>query len=136
MPSTGGFASVGEGETVWRLIAQSWYQPDVTGRKVIQEAAFVGQVSLLRELLVSQHHVDAAKNGKFMKYGIARLPIAEIRRLTGGDVRIDPDPDWPRESHVLFIRNSGGKTLRLTHPEVSVLTNLANQIPLLREPQP
>lgn len=113
-------------EIVWRLIEDEWYQPDATGKQVVQEAAFVGQVSLLRESLVTQQHVDAAKGGKFATYGIARLSVADIRKFTKKDVRIDPDSDWPKDAHVLFIWHSGGKNLQLTHAEVPDLTRQPN----------
>lgn len=123
-------------EIVWRLIEDNWYQLDATGKQVVQEAAFVGQVSLLRESLLTQQHVDTAKGCKFAKYGIARLSVADIRNITKGDVRIDPDKDWPQDAHVLFFRHSGGKNLQLTHVEVLGLTKLANQTPLFRRPKP
>jgi hypothetical protein len=128
--------AVGPNETVWRLIEYAWYQPDANGKKVIQEAAFIGQVSLVRASLVTVQIVDAVKNGKFAKFGIARLSVAEIYKATKGNLRIDADKDWPPDAHVLFIRSTGGKTLQLTHSEVFELTILANQVPLLRPPQP
>ncbi len=73
--------AVGPSETVWRLIEYAWYQPDGNGKKVIQEAAFIGQVSLVRASLVTVQIVDVVKNSKFAKYGIARLSVAEIYKL-------------------------------------------------------
>lgn len=102
----------------------------------MQEAAFIGEVSLLRQSLVSPTQVDAAKGGKFVKYGIAELEADQIRNQAGCLLQITADPDWPPDAHVLVIRKSGGKKLRITHPEVTGLTTLANSKPLLRGPKP
>jgi hypothetical protein len=137
MGGGGGVASdVMPGEVLWRFIEDIWFQPDASGKRVVQEAAFVGEVSLVRASLVTQFQVDTAKNGRFIKHGIAQLKADEIRNDTKGDFRTDTDPDWPPNAHVIFIRKSGGKNLALKHSEVSVLTDLANRQPLLRPPKP
>lgn len=62
------------GEKLWRLIDPSWYQvidPQV-GPEVL-DAAFKGEVSLLRESMVWDYIVDTARNGKFKKWGNFRL---------------------------------------------------------------
>ena len=124
------------GERLWRLIEIGWYQPGLQSTRSVQEAAFIGEVSLLREALVNERIVDAVKNGKFAKYGIAQLNADEIRGQAGCFLRITADADWPADAHVLIIRKSGGKNLRITHPEVLALTMLANSKSLVREPQP
>jgi hypothetical protein len=127
---------VKSGEKLWRLVHDGWYQPDALGKRSVQEAAFVGEVSLLRQTLVSQQDVDVVKNGQFAGFGIAELEANEIRGNAGCFLRITPDADWPAEAHVLVIRKNGSKRLRATHPEVRELTKLANSRPLLRDPRP
>ena len=128
---------VGPEELLWRFTEDIWYLPNASGKPEIQQAAFVGQVSLVRVALgITEEIVDAAKAGKFSKHGIAVLKASEIRSVTGGDLRVDPDGDWPPNAHVLFIRSTSGKTLRLKHREVADLTDLANSRPLLRPPKP
>ncbi len=125
------------GERLWRLVEFGWYQPGLQSKRSVQEAAFIGEVSLLRESLVAMQIVDAVKNGKFAKYGIAQLNADDIRGRAGCFLRITPDSDWPPDAHVLVIRKkTGGKHLKATHPEVFELTNLANSTTMVREPKP
>lgn len=130
-----------KGEKLWRLIDPIWHQPDVNGQLVVEEAAFIGEISFLRVGLVTDKHVDAVtdKNSgaqKFAKFGIAELEADEIVAATKGGFRITQEPDWPTDSHVIFIRQTGGKNLSPKHPEVSDLTDLTNANPLRRNPTP
>lgn len=137
--STGSVADdlrIQPGEKVWRLIENSWYQANAAGTLEIQEAAFIGEVSLLRSAKITQQQIDQAKNGKFAKYGIAELEIDDIRAVAKCFVRLSPEPEWPEDAHLIIIRTSGGKNLRATHSEVSKLTLLANSKALIRPPNP
>jgi hypothetical protein len=127
--------SVLPGEKLWRLIEYGQFRPNAHGVSVVQEAAFVGEVSLLRPAVgVTEQNVDAIP--KFTKYGIAELDADEILNKTGGSFRITPDSDWPTDGHVIFIRKSGGKNLAATHLEVPAITDIANANALLRLPRP
>jgi hypothetical protein len=127
--------SVLPGEKLWRLIEHGQYRPNAQGALVVQEAAFIGEVSLLRPAVgVTEQYVDAIS--KFMKYGIAEMDADEILKNTGGSFRVTPDPDWPTDGHVLFIRKTGGKNLAATHLEVPAITDIANAKALLRLPKP
>jgi hypothetical protein len=127
--------SVLPGEKLWRLIEHGQYRLNAQGTLVVQEAAFIGEVSLVRPAVgVTEQHVDAIP--KFVKYGIAELDADEILKQTGGSFRVTPDSDWPADGHVLFIRKTGGKNLGATHPEVPAITEIANAKALLRFPQP
>ena len=117
-------------EILWRLIENSWYH-----NGMIQEVAFVGEVSLVRASLVTEKEIDSVKNGFFVKYGIAQLKCADIINQQICQLRITPDPNWPLSAHVLIIRNSGGKHLNPKHLEVAQLANLANARPLVRHPK-
>lgn len=133
-------ANIQPGEKLWRLIEYSWFQPDVSGRYVVEETAFIGQISLIRAAHVSENDVDTFldKNGNhpFIKYGIAVLDADEIVSKTGGTLLVTSDPyGWPSNAHVEFRRSSGGKELRAKHAEVSDLTDLANANPLVRSPK-
>lgn len=127
---------INPGEKLWRLIEGGWYRSSGQGSASIQEAAFIGEVSLLRQVLVSSKDVDAVQNGKFVKYGIAELEADEIRGKADCFLRITADNDWPTDAHLLVLRKNGSKRLRATHPEVPELTGLANAKPLLRLPTP
>jgi len=101
----------------------------------IPQAAFIGEVSLLRPAAgVTTKHIDAIP--KFAKYGIVELDADEVIKQTGGSFRITADLNWPTDGHALFIRKSGGKNLSATHLEVPAITDIANANPLLRDPQP
>ena len=94
---------------------------------------------MVRAAFVTQSDVDSildrAGAPQFVAYGIVELDADEVVRRTGGSFRITPDPNWPPDAHVLFIRSSGGKSLRATHPEVKELTEVANSVPLVRAPK-
>lgn len=124
------------GEKVWRLIENTWYQANAAGIAEVQEAAFIGEVSLLRSGKITITEIDQVKNGKFAKYGIAELEIDDIRALAKCFVRLTVEPEWPADAHLIIIRTSGGKNLRATHPEVLKLKQLANGKALIRLPTP
>ena len=46
------------GERLWRLIEIGWYQTGLRSKRWVQEAAFIGEVSLLREGLVNEQIVE------------------------------------------------------------------------------
>src|SRR6266446_1944926 len=134
-------ATLQPGEKLWRMIEEDWYQPDYTGRYVVHEIAFIGNVSFARADYVTQTDADSVPdrsgNPKFVKHGIAALDADTIRSKTGGDLVVTADPyGWPLNTHVEFRRKSGGKTLTGTHPEVIDLTDLANATALIRPPKP
>jgi hypothetical protein len=122
------------------MIEGSWFRTDATGRYAVLELAFVGEVSMVRASFVTEKDVDAvldrAGAPRFIKYGIAELDADEIIKRTRGQFRMTPDASWPPNAHVLFIRQTGGKSLKASHPEVSELTDLTNAKPLLRIPKP
>ena len=129
--------TVGLDELLWRFIDDVQYQPNSSGTKEIQQAAFVGEISMVRVSLgVTEALVDSVKGGQFAKHGIAVLKASEIRAATNGDLRVTPDPDWPPNAHVIFVRSSGGKHVKAQHSEATDLTDLANQRPLHRLPIP
>ena len=104
------------------------------------ELAFIDEVSLVRASFVTEKDIDAMrdKNGnpRFLKHGIAVLDAESAAKKTGGSFRITPDAGWPPNAHVLFIRKTGGKNLKASHPEVPDLTDLANTNPLAGLPKP
>jgi hypothetical protein len=106
------------GEKLWRMVEYGWYQAGA-----VQEAAFIGEISLVRISGVSVKDVDAVKDHrtgayKFLKYGILELDADSILRVIPKcSFRITAEPDWPADSHVIFIRASGGKTLSGKHLE-------------------
>ena len=119
------------------MLEGSWYPIDSSGnRSGILEAAFIGEVSLLRTSLVNERDVDSYRNGKFVNYGIVELDADEIVGRTNCSFRIVPDVDWPTDAHAIIIRQSGGKNLRATHAEVSIITAIANSSRIVRLPRP
>ncbi len=126
------------GEKLWRFIEHSWYQetPPGSGHYSILIQAFLDEVSLVREILVTERDVDSVRAGKFLKHGIVELTAEEIRQIAGCWLVITPDSDWPNDAHVLIYRTNGSKRLRPRHPEPPILTALANGRPLRRMPRP
>jgi hypothetical protein len=129
------------GEKLWRLIEYSWYQPNSTGSPAVIDLAFIGNLSLVRGDYLSEATVDAYvdQNGlfKFAKAGIAVLSVDEILKETGAQLNVTADSyGWPADTHVELRRSTGGKELRITHPEVVKLTNIANANSLVRLPKP
>src|ERR1700733_5174811 len=97
-------------EKLWRMLEGSWYPMDSTGKRTrILEAAFIGEVSLLRTSIVNERDVDSYGNGKFVNYGIVELDADEIVGRTNCSFRIVPDVSWPADAHMIIIRQSGGK---------------------------
>jgi hypothetical protein len=107
------------------MVEFGWYQAGM-----VQEATFVGQVSLVRAAFVSEKIVDAVKDAtgayKFLKYGILELDADLMSSQTGCTFEVTPDPPWQLNTHVIIRRQSGGEQLRAIHSEVSDLTDIAN----------
>ncbi len=124
------------GEKVWRMLQDDWYPKDSSGqRTAIMEAAFIGQVSLLRASMVNENIVDAFPNGRFMNHGIVEMNSDDIVKQTGCTFEFDSaDGYWPTDAHVVLRRGFGGKNLRATHPEVLKLTAIANSSRIVRLP--
>lgn len=113
------------GEKLWRMIEPGWYQAGA-----LQEATFIGEVSLVRAAYVKEAEVDAAQDPsgafRFAKHGILELDADLMTRATGCSFSITPDYLWPLNTHVIILRSSGGKRLKAGHSEVADLTDLAN----------
>jgi len=126
---------VKSGEKIWRLIPKQWCQPNSLGKQEVIEAAFLDEVSVLRAStgLIDLAVVDTAKSGKFKGWGVVELDATEIR-AAGCIFEVHDEPEWPSSSHAILRRDSGGKKLKATHSQVSKLTQLANQKPLVRTP--
>lgn len=121
------------GETLWRLIDPSWYQvidPQV-GPEVL-DAAFKGEVSLLRESMVWDYIVDTARNGKFKKWGILELLADDIRSCDCA-LKVQDEPEWASDTHAIIVKASTGKP-DLNRSHRIKLTALANRKPLRRLP--
>ena len=99
------------------------------------EAAFLDEISVLRASigLIDLAVVDAAKGGKFKGWGVVELDATEIRGA-GCIFEVHDEPEWPSGSHAILRRDSGGKTFKVSHNQVSKLTTLANKKPLHRTP--
>jgi hypothetical protein len=112
--------------------------PDWFQQGKLIEAIFVEEVSVLRADLVSEPIIDAMPNkqyGTFACYGILQVSAGDIRNA--GCVFEITQEAWPPDSHaILRRRDTGGKTLRITHPEAIRLIDLANRnLPLFRNPR-
>jgi hypothetical protein len=121
------------GEKLWRLIDPSWYQvidPQV-GPEVL-DAAFKGEVSLLRESMVWDYIVDTARNGKFKKWGIVELSADDIRSCDCA-LKVQDEPEWASDTHAIIVKASTGKP-DLNRSHRIKLTALANQKSLRRPP--
>jgi hypothetical protein len=129
---------VGTGEPIWRLIQINWHLPDPNtpgSKKEIQEQAFSGDVSVLRHNIVSQALVNTAHQGKFAKFGILELSANDIRKA-GLVFEYGHDSEWGQDAHFVLRRiGQNNKLQRLNNTQKKILTNLANQQPLIRDPQ-
>jgi hypothetical protein len=127
------------GEKLWRMLQDDWLPKDSSGNRTdILEAAFIGQVSLMRAALIDEHVVDGFPRARFQNHGIVELDADEIVKRTGCTFEFDNSEGyWPTNSHVVLRRSSGGKNLRATHPEVRALTTIANSNAsrIVREPK-
>lgn len=134
---------VGKGEIVWRLIPSHWYRADPNDpnspRRVV-EIAFSGDVSVLRQKLVSEALVNSVYNGSFAGVGILELGADDLRNR-GFVFEHEHDPEWGTDAHFL-LRRAGvdgvtkqAKFQRLNQTQKVILARLANAKPLLREPK-
>jgi hypothetical protein len=136
-------ARVGTGEILWRLIPSHWYRadPNDTNRsRLVMEAAFSGEVSVLRQTLVSETLVDSVYNGRFSGVGILELSADDLRNR-GFVFEHEHDPEWGTEAHFLLRRvgvdgaTKEPKFQRLNQTQKVILARLASTKPLLREPK-
>jgi hypothetical protein len=136
-PASGSGGVVLSGEKVWRMLQDDWHPKDSSGQRTsIMEAAFIGQVSLVRSCLVDESKVDGFPQDKFKNHGIVELDADQIVQQTGCTFEYDnSDSYWPTNAHVVLRRGSGGKTLRVSHPEVPKLTTIANSSRIVRPPK-
>ncbi|MGH7812528.1 MAG: hypothetical protein ACREQI_00795 [Candidatus Binataceae bacterium] len=131
---------VGTGDIVWRLISSQWYcaDPNIPNSpREIVRTAFSGDVSVLRQAVVTESLVNTACNGKFAQYGILELKADDIRNL-GLVFEHEHDPEWGTDAHFLLRRVGGSKTQpklqQLNNTQKAHLANLANRKPLRRYP--
>jgi hypothetical protein len=130
-------------ETVWRLIAFSWWKNDpLTGLTVVDEAAFQNWkgVSVVRPLLLGVTPIAYVQQ-RFPKHGIAELDsklIPSIGTANGGDgcvLEFEDDLQyWPPDAHIVIKKAPDGSRLKARH--ATGLTILANARPLVLRPQP
>ena len=134
---------VGKGEIVWRLIPSHWYRadPNLPGSPgQVAEIAFSGDVSVLRQKLVSEALIDSAYNGRFAGVGILELSADNLRNR-GFVFEHEHDLEWGTDAHFL-VRRAGvdgatkqAKFQRLNQTQKVILARIANAQPLLREPK-
>jgi hypothetical protein len=126
------------GEKIWRLIDPKLYiaDPNIPNSpKEVVASAFSGDVSALRASLttkVSESIVDAVLGGKFADWGIAEFDESELRS-NGCALKIDLQPEWVSDVHILIVKAPTGNKLNPTIKKC--LANLASSRPLRRVPK-
>lgn len=129
---------VQSGEKIWRLIDPQWFKadPNIPGSpKEVVKSAFSGDCSALRASLtphISEAIVDSVLNGKFATWGIAEFDESELR-TNGCALKLDVQPEWHPDVHILIIKEPTGTPLNPTIKKT--LAGIANSRPLRRVPR-